>query len=257
MRPVSFVALAVTAALVGACFGCSGGANGASGGGSTTTGSGGGAGVTYTVLARGTLKGDEAASKALHETLVSGAQQAAEAAGDVGHDTFLGKDAAPGAPLDFLAIDRWTSLDGLDAFFAGAPVKDFESKFYAAAPDVSVWQPEQGFTTWGSTADAHDAGAYTITLRGHHAGDEATALATHNAIVAAVPAPGAVALGNVAHQIFSNPKDPTEILIVEVWANQANQEMIYSNPDFQKQIAKLWSDMPTIRRWTGTGWTGW
>ena len=220
-------------------------------------GAGGGApGVVFTALVRGTLKDDVAGSKALHDKVVGGARKQSMADGDVGHEPLLNKDAQPGSPLAFLSIDRWTSLDGFEAFVASPPVVDFIGAFYAGAPDVSVWTARPGWTTWGSAADESPRGArYVITLRGHYAGDAAAAMKTHNAIVAGIPAPGAVALGNTAHMLFATPKDDSELLVIEVWTNQKAQEQTYMA--LGPQIAKLWDGMPDIERWDTTDWTRW
>jgi quinol monooxygenase YgiN len=223
----------------------------------TSGGEGGGAsGAVYTALSLGTLKNDEAGSKTLHDMVVGAASQQAMASGDLGHEPLLGMDTAAGAPLQFLAIDRWTSVDGFNTFVASPPMVDFISNFYTAPPDVSVWQTRPDWTTWGSPADeAPSAGGYVITLRGQYAGDEASAMKTHNGIVASIPAPGAVALGNIAHLLFANPSDPSELLIIEVWTNETSQEQTYMA--LGPAIAQLWNGMPTITRWRTTDWARW
>jgi quinol monooxygenase YgiN len=209
-----------------------------------------------TVLVTGTLSGDEAASKSLHESVVSSSMAMAKASGDTGHEPLLSRDTPAGAPLSFLGIDRWSSEGAFDAFVATPAFGTFTQKFYAASPDVSFWLPRDGWTTWGSPADeAPSAGGYAITLRGRHAGDDATAMATHNGIVAQVPAPGPVGLGNIAHLVYANPNDSGELLLLEVWTNQMAQEAAYKQ--LGAATAMLWAAPPTITRWNTTDWTRW
>ena len=255
MKTNQHFALGFAAMTFGICLGCSS-SNEASSTGPSDGGGGSAAGAAYTALSMGTLKGDAADSQTLHDMVVGAARQQAMAAGDVGHEPLLNKDTAPGAPLEFLGIDRWTTVEGFDTFVASAPVVDFISKFYAAPPDVSVWQPRPGWTTWGSPADeAPSAGGYVITLRGTYLGDEASAMKTHNGIVSSIPSPGAVALGNIAHLLFANPDDAGELLIIEVWTNQAAQEQTYMA--LGPALAELWNGMPVITRWQTTDWTRW
>jgi hypothetical protein len=97
---------------------------------------------------------------------------------------------------------------------------------------------------------------YVITLRGRYQGTLAAAETTHNAIVAMVPAPGPQALGNSAHMIYKNPADAGEILIIEVWTNEANQEAAYM--ELAPALEMLWATgSPTITRWRTTTFTRW
>jgi quinol monooxygenase YgiN len=259
------VATTLTAQVAGICLGCSSSST-AQPPGDTTPGTGNDAAadaappVTYLAVVSGTLKQAVPQSELLDEQLVVSARPEAQAAGDVGHDSFLNMDGIGGdggsTIREALTLDRWTSLDGLNAFLASPEVQTFLGEFYASPPDISAWQPQVGWTTWGSPADwAPAATNYVITLRGRYQGDEPTAEATHNGIVAGVPAPGAVGLGNSAHMVFVNPKDRGEILIVEVWTNENNQQMAYAA--LAPAIAKLWAGMPAITRWSTTSWTRW
>jgi quinol monooxygenase YgiN len=218
-------------------------------------------GVVYTVLVQGPLKADVASSQSLHDQTAGSAKGQAQAAGDVAHDTLVDKDAPASAttPPAFLSIDQWTNLDAQHAFFTSQPIQQFFSAFYASTPALSTWTPRDGWTAWGSIKAVQGGvgGAYAITLRGRYQGAEADAKATHNGLVANVPAPGPVALGNVSHFPFASTDDPSELLIVEIWNNQASQEHLYSDPGFQQALSKFWSAPPEIHRWNGTGWVQW
>jgi len=257
-RPWSSRSLAFSfAALASVGLGCSSSTAGNADDGGVQDGS---SASAYTVLVTGTLKNDAAQSRTLHESTVGSAMAQAQAGGDVGHQAFLNKDTtAPDAgplPLQGLTIDRWKSLDGLHAFIATPSVQTFLTQFYVSPPDVSAWQPQPGCTTWGSFTDmAPGATNYVITLRGRYKGDVATAEAAHNNIVANVPAPGAQGLGNSAHMIFVNPNDAGEILILEVWTNETNQEQAYMA--LGPVLVNLWAAQPAITRWSTTDWAHW
>jgi hypothetical protein len=243
-----------------ACSSSSGSSPAADGDGGAPPAADGGS-VVYTVLAEGPLKADVASSQKLHDGTAGSAKSQAQAAGDVAHDTLVDKDAPASAatPPSFLGIDQWASLDGQRAFFSSPPILQFFSAFYASAPTVSTWTPRDGWTAWGSIKAVQGGvdGAYAITLRGHYQGTDVDAKATHNGLVANVPAPGPVALGNVSHFPFANTEDPSELLIVEIWNNQASQERLYSDPSFQQALSKFWSAPPEIHRWSGTSWIQW
>jgi hypothetical protein len=216
----------------------------------------------YTVLITGTLLSSTTESATLYANAVGATRTQAQAGGDTAQNAFLNKDPlsdagdAANAPHEALTIDSWTSLESFNDFLATSAEKTFLSQFYSGAADISTWQRQAGFTTWGGEADfAPGTSNYVITLRGRYMGDLATAMATHNGIVASIPAPGPQALGNSAHLIFGNPADSGEMLIIEVWTNETNQEEAYSQ--LAPALAKLWASMPAITRWTTTDWASW
>jgi len=216
----------------------------------------------YTVLITGTLASSATDSASLYASVVGATNAQAQAGGDTARTAFLNKDPlsdagdAASAPHEALTIDTWTSLGGWSDFMATSAEKSFLAQFYTGAPDVSTWQTQAGFTTWGTPADfTAGPSSYVITLRGRYMGDLATAMATHNGIVSSIPAPGPQALGNSAHLIFGNPADSGEMLIVEAWTNEANQEQAYS--ELAPALAKLWASMPAITRWSATDWAVW
>jgi quinol monooxygenase YgiN len=93
---------------------------------------------SFWVVVRGTLAGDDLdAAQAAHDALAEGGSAPAQAAGDVAHVVFLGLPGTA-AEMEFLAIDVWTTSEGIEAFYAAMP-PEFGALF-AAPPVVAVYE---------------------------------------------------------------------------------------------------------------------
>lgn len=91
--------------------------------------------MKYTVTVRARLKGEPAAAKKYHNDVTRATRDQAKQAGDLTHKIFLN----PEDPKDFLGIDEWGSLEGLQAFAASPQIQEFFGKLFDGAPEVRVW----------------------------------------------------------------------------------------------------------------------
>ena len=98
----------------------------------------------YFVVVRGRLALPTVAeNRTAHDTVASGGQAMAMAAGDVAHIVFLGADD----DREFLAIDVWPTTDNMMALYTDPLfVAAFGSLFEAPGPVVGVYES----TDWHS-----------------------------------------------------------------------------------------------------------
>ncbi len=212
--------------------------------------------LEYTVLVTGTLKTPGPTSKAAHDNFAAGGREQAHALGDVAHDVFLSHGKGALAP-DFMGIDRWTSLDGLQKFSTSPATAEVFGGLFTAPPAVSTWIPQPDWSGFGSSKDTGGGGAkYVLTVRGKLEVDVASARTTHNGLVAAGPPHAEV--GNTAHLVFASVKDPSEILILEVWTSLEGQQKVYANPQLQQAIGGLFGkNGVAVTLFDTTDWAQW
>jgi hypothetical protein len=92
--------------------------------------------MNYITLVRGTLKAaDPAEAQATHDAIVAKLAGLTRPLGAVGHQAHL----SPQNPSQFLAIDTWSNLDGLQTFMSDPAVAAELSQMFAGQPDVTVW----------------------------------------------------------------------------------------------------------------------
>lgn len=98
------------------------------------------------VTVRGRLKGDEAQAQRDHDATVDKLSPIGRSIGSVGHQAYLN----PQDRREFLAMDTWTSMDGLQKFMSDPNTAAEIGKLFENPPDVTVWV-ESG---WRSFMDA-------------------------------------------------------------------------------------------------------
>jgi len=92
--------------------------------------------MNYITVVRGKLKtADLAAAQSVHDSIVSKLSAVTRPMGALGHQPHL----SPHNPGEFLAIDTWASLDGLQQFLSNPEIAAELSTMFAEPPDVSVW----------------------------------------------------------------------------------------------------------------------
>ena len=97
-----------------------------------------------TVLVRGTVHSREDAL-ALHNQIVASNINAAHKAGDITHEAYF-MLTPPDQPesLEFLALDVWTSAEGMQAYYGNPDFQAGVMKLFTAAPTLSIWNPTSG-----------------------------------------------------------------------------------------------------------------
>jgi hypothetical protein len=87
------------------------------------------------VTVRGRLKGDQAQAQHDHDATVDQLSQMARPIGATGHRAYLD----PQDHREFLAIDSWANMDGLQKFMSDPNVAVELGKLFEGQPQVSVW----------------------------------------------------------------------------------------------------------------------
>ena len=87
------------------------------------------------VSVRGRLKGDEAQAKRDHDAAVDKLIPVSRPLGAVGHQAFLN----PQDRIEFMAIDTWNSMEGLQKFMGDPNTQAEIGKLFESQPSVSVW----------------------------------------------------------------------------------------------------------------------
>ena len=239
-----------------ACAACGDDATTDAGGGSSTAGE---AAPEAIALVRGALfTADLVKAQAYHDALASGGEEAAVAAGDIAHDTFLGTTLLGTPQGEFLAFDRWSSDAHMDAFY-GDPgfQKAFAGLFLAPPPEFDTFLRAESFHGWGSL-DAGDGAAphYVIVVRGRFADEPSAMQAQHDGIAKGGEST-AKGLGDVAHLIYVGRDDDREALLIDVWTTSDNLAAFYSDPKFQQAVGGLFEAPPRVAVYASSDWHQW
>ena len=98
----------------------------------------------YITVVRGTLKtADLVEAQSTHDAIVARLSEMTRPLGAVGHQPHLN----PRNPSEFLAIDTWSNLEGLQQFMSNPVVATELGQMFASPLDVSVWQ-ESGWAAF-------------------------------------------------------------------------------------------------------------
>jgi quinol monooxygenase YgiN len=98
--------------------------------------------MKYITVVRGKLKSPKDA-QAAHDATVAKLSAMTRPMGAVGHQPYLN----PQNPAEFLAVDTWTNLEGLQKFMSDPNVAAEFGKLFDGMPDVTIWQ-ESGWASF-------------------------------------------------------------------------------------------------------------
>jgi hypothetical protein len=222
------------------------------------------AGTIYLLAIRGRLAPSTLeATRTLHnETAGAPANvAAARALGDLSHMVYVPIDHTGPAAGEFLILDQWNSLEGLNQFFANPQVQEQAGRFFSDRDPV-VWAPADGFLSYHCPAPYGRNDRHVGIVRGPVHGRSA-AQATHNLLVAQLlnKARGA---GSVSHEAFfrlAAPGQPEslEFFAVDVWYDREGMARHYEDPAFLSGFGDLFAAAPTASIWTHPGgeWVEW
>ena len=194
---------------------------------------------------------DVDANRQAHDAVASAAQAAAEEAGDLAHKVFLGAED----PAQFFAVDRWTSLEGLEAFFADPMVLEAFGQVFAGPPETVPLMAPAGWTSWGELAPQPDT--FAVLVRGTLANDDyADNLELHNAISGGAQ-PAAEALGDYAHLVYLEVEDPRAFVAVDLWSDADGLEQFFADEKVQAAFGELFVEPPQVTVWTTSDFHQW
>ena len=102
--------------------------------------------MKYVVIVRGQLKAaSQQEAQRVHDAILEQLPAIGRPMGAIGHQAYLN----PQNWKEFLAIDMWTSLEGLQQFMSDPNVGAAFGDLFEGMPDVTVW----GEAGWASFYD--------------------------------------------------------------------------------------------------------
>lgn len=102
--------------------------------------------MKYITIVRAKLKGaNPEAARQVHDATVEKLSAMTRPMGAIGHQPFLNTQD----PTEFLAVDTWNNLEGLQTFMSNPDVAAEFGKLFEGMPDVTIWT-EAG---WASFSD--------------------------------------------------------------------------------------------------------
>ncbi len=101
--------------------------------------------MAYITTVRARLRdADPAAAMKAHNAIVDRLRPRGEPLGGVGHTTFANAED----PREFLAIDRWDSVEGLQRFMSDPSVQAEIGSLFDGPPQVTVWGERDGWRAY-------------------------------------------------------------------------------------------------------------
>jgi quinol monooxygenase YgiN len=98
--------------------------------------------VQYITIVRGRLKdADKDAAADAHNAIVDELRPRSEPLGSVGHQAYVD----PQDPGGFVAIDRWSNVEGLQQFLGDPTVQARLGSMFDGQPDVMVLAEREGW----------------------------------------------------------------------------------------------------------------
>jgi quinol monooxygenase YgiN len=98
--------------------------------------------MQYITIVRGRLKSaDQNAARDLHNQIVDSVRPRSEPMGAVGHQAYV----EPQDPGSFVAIDRWSNMEGLQQFIGDPSVQQQLGSMFDGPPDVTILAERDGW----------------------------------------------------------------------------------------------------------------
>lgn len=195
----------------------------------------------YLLTIRGVLAPDtlEAARKIHNQTAGDPAGvAAAQSLGDVSHMVYIpmlhdGHTKIKGAG-EFLIMDLWTSVEGLNTFFSDKQVQEGGAMIFSERDPV-VWAPAEGFVSFHIPAPFEKNDRIVAVVRGTVKSKEA-AKELHNTAMTKTISKGRK-LGLLSHEAYfrlaaPNSPEALEYFGVDVWMNGEGMGDYYGDEDF-------------------------
>jgi quinol monooxygenase YgiN len=208
----------------------------------------------YLLSIRGTLASPtiEAARAVHNQTAGAPANIAvAQSLGDVSHMVYVPLADAEKDSGEFLILDIWNSMDGLNQFFSNPQVQHQAGEIFASRDPV-VWSAAEGFVGYNLPAPYGKNDRIVSIARGTVPSVE-KAREIHNA--GSIKMLGqARKAGNMSHEAYfrmAAPGSPEalEFFAVDVWNNHDGMHSFYDLPEFMQGLDGLFTSEPDFSVW--------
>lgn len=195
----------------------------------------------YLLTIRGTLAPAtlEAARKVHNQTAGNpDGVAAAKSLGDVSHMVYVPMEhdghAKPKGAGEFLIMDLWHSIDGLNTFFSDHQVQEGGNMIFTERDPV-VWAPAEGFTSFHIPAPFGQNDRIVTIARGT-VNSMAEAKQLHNTVMAKTVSK-ARKLGMLSHEAYfrmavPNSPEALEYFQVDVWMSGEGMGDYYGDEEF-------------------------
>lgn len=101
--------------------------------------------MSYITTVRARLRdADPAAALERHNGIVGRLRPRLEPAGGIGHMVFANAQD----PGEFLAVDRWETIEALQRFMGDPSVQQEIGSLFDGPPDVTIWAVRDGWTAY-------------------------------------------------------------------------------------------------------------
>jgi quinol monooxygenase YgiN len=202
----------------------------------------------YLLSIRGTLApANLEAARQVHNQTAGNPQgvATARALGDLSHMVYVPVHSHNG-DKEFLILDQWNNLEGLNQFFADPQVQQGGHMIFTQRDPV-VWAPAEGFHSYHFPAPYGQNDRFVAVVRGPVASHE-QAKAVHNEIVSKNVNKARMA-GDLSHEAYfrlAQPGTPEslEFFAVDVWTNAEKMAAYYEDPEFTSGFEKLFAGEP-------------
>src|SRR6267143_2407185 len=208
----------------------------------------------YLLSIKGTLAPSSLdAARAIHNQTAGAPASvaAARSLGDLSHMVYIPFDRPKSGSGEFLILDLWNSMDGLNQFFANPHVQEQAGQIFRSRDPV-VWAPSEGLANYHYPAPSGMNDRVVAIVRGSVKSRE-EAQAHHNAIVAENVNKARMA-GNMSHEAYfklvpPGNKEAVELIAIDVWMNTSGMSRFYRDPESQRNLQELFNGTPSTSIW--------
>jgi hypothetical protein len=222
----------------------------------------------YLLAIRGTLSPAtlEEARKVHNQTAGDPAGvAAAKSLGDVSHMVYVpmehdGHDKTKDAG-EFLILDLWTSMEGLNTFFSDKQVQEGGAMIFTERDPV-VWGAAPGFTSYHIPAPFGMNDRIITTVRAKVESVDKTRKLHNDSIAKTIGK--ARKAGNLSHEAYfrmaaPNTPEALEFFAVDVWMRAEDMLSLYEDPEFLEGFDHMFSGEANTAVWMHPkgDWTEW
>jgi quinol monooxygenase YgiN len=208
----------------------------------------------FLLAIRGSLAGAslEASRKTHNDTAGAPANvAAAQSLGDVSHMVHVPVQPNGHGANQFLILDIWNSMDGLNKFFANPTVQEQAGQIFTDRDPV-VWINAEGFVSYHIPAPFGQNERIVALVRGRVPSVD-QAMKVHNAGAGSMINQARKA-GNLSHEAYFRMAPPgspeaLEFFALDTWMDAGRMQAYYDQPGFMKTLDGLFSTQPDFSTW--------
>lgn len=186
---------------------------------------------------------------------------AARGLGDLSHMVYVPNEKAKKGAGEFLIMDVWSRIEGLNQFFANPTVQEQAAKIFTERDPV-VWTAAQDVQRYSLPVPTGKNDRFVGLIRGTVRSREKTRSAWDAYAAASMAA--ARKLGQISHEIYYRLTPPgapesLEVLGVETWFDADGMGTFYADQTHMAPLADLFTGEPDASDWKhpAGSWVEW